>query len=882
MAWLKYLYARLRGLARSEAIHDEIDEEMRFHIDLTTEENVRRGMPADEARRDAERRFGDLTRLRERGYDVRGGRWLDAFWQDARFGARVLLKRPGFAIMAVVTLALGVGATTAIFSVVDSVLLRPLPYREPDRIVRVWEEVREGRLGETDENVAPGNFVDIRDQVGAFEQVALFGLGEANLSSGGAEPERLEVVQCSPDLVSLLGVAPLAGRPFLPDETGERGEPAVMLSEGLWKRRFGADPSVVGETVELDGKRHAVVGVLPASVKFPAPVDLWVASAVPSDMVSERAVHFLGVAARLAPDATLGQARAELDGLAARLERDYPQTNEGRRFGVATAHDFAVRDVRPALLLLLAAVGLVLLIACANVANLLLVRTSARQAEIALRSALGAGRWRLARQLLTESLLLALAGGALGVLLAFAGLEALVALGPAELESLGDAAIDTRVLAFTLAVTLATGLVFGLAPALGSLGADVGDALKDGAKGAVGDAGRRRARSVLVVAEVAVSLVLLVAAGLLARSFVGVMSVEPGFDARGVVTAKLELSRSRYEDNVRVAELYRQLCERVAALPGVRSAGTVNYLPLAGDGATSWLHVEGRPTPADQEPPEVGYRVAGDDYFEALSVPVARGRDFSREDVAEGAPVALVNEELAREFFDGDAVGRRIKLGPRPDEAPWTTVVGVVGSVRHYGLDARPRPEVYLPHAQDSWRHMAVVARTDGDTAALAGAIEEQVRALDPAEPVFAVRTMDEVIAASVAGRRFGMALLAAFAGLALVLAAVGLYSVVAYSAAQRTHEIGVRMALGARAVDVVAMVLRQGMALALAGVAAGLAAALAASRLLEGMVFGVSATDPTTFVAIAALLAAVALVASYVPARRAARVDPMTALRDE
>jgi putative ABC transport system permease protein len=806
---------------------------------------------------------------------------METLVQDVRYAVRGILRKPGFAVVATITLALGIGANAAIFSVIDAVLLRPLPYPEPDRIVKLWELEPEGQQRNVDYNFSPANFFDVRDQNESFEQVAYYGRGAVSLTGAG-DPQRLTVAWTSANFLEVVGVEPLVGRGFAPGEDQPGSDRMVLLSEGFWRRHFGGDSSVVGQPIRFDGESFTVIGVLPGYVEFPETVDAWVSLGIDPETASKRAVHFLGVAARLRSGVTLEEARAEMSALAGRLEREYPQTNAGRGFNVETAQEHAVGDIRPALLTLLAAVGLVLLIACANVANLLLARATSRQKEIAVRAALGAGRGRLVRQFLTESVILSLLGSAAGVLIAVWGKDLLVALGPKEVARLSGTSLDHRVLLFTVGVSLLTGIVFGLVPALQASKPDLNDALKDGGRGGAGLA-RTRTRGALVVFEVAVSLVLLAGAGLLVRSFVRVLSVDPGFDPRNVLTMQLSLPESKYGEASQTAAFYQQLQERIAALPSVRYVGVVNSLPLSASGATAWMHVEGRPNPPDVEPPEVGYRVAGGDYFRVMGIPLLQGRAFSTQDSAEATPAALVNETLARAFWPGeDPLGRRFKLGPNPEGGSWITVVGVVGDVRHSDLESAPRPEAFLAHAQESWSSMTVVLKVDGDPSSLVAAVTDQVRSMDPDQPVFSVRTMEEVRAASVAGRRFSMALLAGFAGLALVMAAVGLYGVISYSVAQRTHEIGIRMALGAKAGDVLRLVVRQGLGLVGMGVAAGLVAAYALTRFLEGMLFGVSPTDPATFAGIAALLVGVALLASYVPARRAARVDPMVALRHE
>ncbi|HLM55515.1 MAG TPA: ABC transporter permease, partial [Pyrinomonadaceae bacterium] len=762
---------------------------------------------------------------------------------------------------------------TAIFSVVNAVLLRPLPYKDPGRLVMLWEnDTQEGN----DRNpVAPANFVDWQKQNGTCAELAFYNQpGGVNVTGGGAEPERVIGAGVSPNIFSVLGVQPARGRTFSDSEAAGH---EVIISHGFWLRRFGGDPEVVGRQITLDAEILDVVGVMPAEFQLPEETEMWWAN-MDGSLATMRVRHFLRVVGRLKPGVPIEQARADFDTIARRLAGQYPETNTGYGVNVVTLHDQFVGDVRPALLLLLGAVGFVLLIACANVANLMLARSAARQKEMAVRAALGAGRLRLVRQLLTESLLLAAAGGAAGLLFAYWGSDLLAALGGSGLPRGARVGVDGRVLAFTCATTLLTGLAFGFVPAWAGAKLGVQGILKEGGRGATG---RRAGRRLLVVTEIACALMLLIGAGLLIKSFMRLQAVEPGFDPSGVLTMQFSLPDARYSEPQQVAAFYGQLVERVRALPGVGAAGAVSRLPLAGDRSTMGLAVEGRPVVSGQYD-EVHFRAVTPDYLRTLGVPLRAGRELEERDGPEAPQVVLVNETTARKHWPGaDAVGRRVKLGPNA-QGPWVTVVGVVGDVRNFGLESEARPEVYAPHRQSPQGRMRLVLRTGGDPLGLVPAVRSAVRSLDPELPFSQVTTMEELLARSVAQRRLSTLLLGGFAGTALLLAALGIYGVMAYSVTQRAREIGIRMALGARGGDVVRMVLRQGMALALAGVACGMAAGLVAARLMRGLLYGVSAVDPLTFFGMAGVLTCVALLACYVPARRATKIDPLIALRAE
>ncbi|MDQ3803685.1 MAG: ABC transporter permease [Acidobacteriota bacterium] len=884
MSRLKALLARLRALRDSDAVHREIDEELQFHIDMRAEENVRRGMTPAEARRAAEERFGHRLRIKEMSYGVRGGGWLETLWQDLRYAARTLRTRPGFAAVAVLTLALGIGANTAIFSVVNAVLLRPLPYEDPERIVRIGgtNQRRGAALG----SFSPQDFFDWRERANVFEALAAYDGWSPSLTGAG-EPERVEAARVSPGFFGVLKVSPALGRDFLPAEEQRGNHLSVILSHPFWQRRFGGDPRVIGRSLTLNGHGYTVVGIMPAGFAGPKftggdfeQAELWAPFAPDLSQWTRDGRSVDAAIARLKPGVSLAQAQAELDAIAAQLQRQYPDTNAGIGAAAASLHEQAVGAIRPALLTFLVAVGLVLLIACANVANLLLARAAARQKEIAVRMALGAGRARIVRQLLTESVLLAGLGGAAGLLLALWATSLLVALGSDAIPRPDEIAVDARVLGFTLGVSLLTGIAFGLAPALAASRPDLNETLKEGGRSQTFGRGRKRVRGVLVVSEVALSLLLLIGAGLLVKSFVRLRRVDPGFDPRHVLTMNAFLPGARYPEEWQHAAFFEKVLERVRALPGVESASVVSNLPVSGNYDRISLYVEGQTPAAREDIPDAERYMVDAEYFKTMRIPLLGGRPFNDRDTAEAPPVVIVNESVARRFWPGEsAVGKRVRTDP---SRPWLTVVGVVGEVRHYSLEAAPNMQLYLPHRQVPSQVMTFAVRSAGDPGAQAAAVRGQVWAVDKDQPVYDVRTMGQLLSESLAQRRFTMLLVGVFAGVALLLAAVGLYGVMNYAVAQRTHEIGIRMALGAQRGDVLRIMLGQGMALTLGGVGLGLVAAAGLTRVLESLLYGVSALDPAVFAGVTFILIAVAFLACCIPARKATRVDPIVALRYE
>jgi predicted permease len=813
-------------------------------------------------------------------------------WQDVRYGARVLLMSPGLSAVAVVALALGVGANTAIFSIVNATLLRPLGYEQPERLMMVWE-MNAKRGGEIPTSML--NFKDLRDNGQSFETVTAFMDSSFNLT-GGAEPERVTGMRVSAPLFTMLGVKPLHGRVFLPGEDEPSVPRVLVLSHGLWQRSFGADPNLVGRTVSLDGEGYTVAGVMPPGFKFPpqfsatiassqytmARAELWV-PLTPDAIPAAREVRALYMVGRLKPGADAARAEAELNVVARRLQQDFPAVDADMGVRVTPLQQQVTGDIRTALLVLLVAVGCVLLIACANVANLLLAKATARRKEIAVRLALGASRARVVRQLLTESALLGLAGGALGLLLAAVCVSQLAAWSPPNLARLKDVSIDWRVLIFTLVVSLLTSLVFGLAPALQATKTDLAESLKEGGRGNSASGRQNRLRALLVISEVALALVLLISAGLMLKSFVRLQNVNPGFNAENLLTLELQLPATGYGEPAQQLAFQQRLVERVGAIPGVQRVATVDNLPFSGNETNNSITIEGRPIANPNERPRAFFRTVSPDYFMTMGVPIRGGRAFADSDVAEAPGAAILNEAAARQFWPGeDPLGKRFKKGRPESKNPWLTVVGVFGGVSHTSLEVGIQPEIYTPVQQSPGPAVSLVARTASDPRGLTAAVRREVSALDAGLPVSNVRYMDEIISGSVAQPRLYTLLIGTFAGLALALAAIGTYGVMSYTVVQRTHELGVRLALGAQRHDIIRLIVWQGMTLALAAIVVGLAASFALTRLMESMLYGVSASDPATFVGIPLLLAFVTLVACYLPARRATKVNPLVAMSRE
>jgi predicted permease len=817
--------------------------------------------------------------------------------QDLRCAIRALAASPGFSIVAILSLAIGIGANSAIFSVASALLLRPLPYANADRQVILWNT--SPGLGITEDWFSTAQYFDIRNGTQSFETVAIAIGANSNLTGDG-EPERVGTIRVSSNLLPMLGVRPLLGDSFGPDDDRPGKTGKALLGFGTWMRRYGGDRSIIGRPLMLNGQPYVVVGVLPASFSLPREVmptlgvvnDAEVVLPLPlaANAGEVRNREDYNIIATLKPGATVAQARAELDTLTARLRREHPDfypPNGGLTFRVLPLQEQAVGRVRLALLVLVAAVAFVLLIACANVANLLLSRALSRQREVAVRAALGASRWRIVRQLLTESLVLAVAGGLVGLLLSYFCLQGIRSLGAASVPRLHEIAIDWRVMLFTMAISVLAGAIFGLAPALRLSSLDLHGSLKDASRGSAGASavwGRGQNLRRLVVAELALSVMLLIGAGLLIRSFSHLQNVSPGFNAANVLTLELTMAGRKYNDADAVLQTYKLLWERLATLPGVTAAGGVTALPLSQMMAWGPITIEGRTAPEGEKFINADIRVVGGDYFRAMDIPLLKGRLFSQEHDTRTSPrVVVIDERMANQFWPGeDPIGRRIRTGGfdvTPD-TPWMTIVGVVGGVKQDALDADSRIAYYRFQGQTPSRAMNVVVRSATDPSGLAAAVTGQIRALDPDLPIYKMRTMGERVEASLAERRFSTLLLTLFAVLALGLAAIGIYGVLAYLVSQGTRELGIRLALGATPRDLLLLVVRQGMSVAGAGMVLGLAGALALTRFMRALLFGVQASDPLTFASIALTLTFVALVACYVPARRAARIDPMVSLR--
>jgi predicted permease len=806
---------------------------------------------------------------------------MESLRSDITYALRNLWKRPGFTLIAALTLAIGIGANTAIFSAVHSLLLKPLQFHELDRVIAIWD--KSPSRGYDHNEVTFANYLDWQAQSHSFEQLALYRWWSVNLA-GIDPPERIQGFLVTANYLDALGVKPIIGRNFLPEENQPGKNEVVIISHSLWQRRFGGDPNILNKTISTNGVVCKIVGVMPEHFNYPKGGEIYGPLPVTPQIMQNRRIHTYYVVGRLKPGVSIQSAQSDIDNITARLEQQYPEFNKGWGATVYPIVADTVRTYDTVLWVVMAAVAFVLLIACANVANLMLARASGRQREIALRTALGASRWRIIRQLLTESVIVALLGGALGVLVAFWGLDALRAANP------GDAArfapgwhqlgLNFTVLAFTLGLSLFSGIVFGLVPALQVSKPNLNDSLKEGSRQTSGHS--HRLRSSLVVLEIAVSLVLLVGAGLAVRTFLALLKTDPGFNTENLLTLNLMLPATKYTDEPKRAAFYNELLQRMKSTPGVESAAAVNFLPLGGSNASDAYLVEGEPEPPSDQENLARYRVCTPEYFETMGIRVVKGRGFTEQD-KKGAPlVVIVNETFARKHWpNGDVIGKRIKSYGPIDKAPWMEIVGVVQDVKHE-LNLAVTPDFYFPYAQDVWSGMVVVARTKVDPASLANALRQQVWAIDKDQAVFDVRTMKEVRSISVGMYSSGSVMLGIFAGLALLLASIGIYGVMAFAVSQRTQEIGIRMALGARALDVLKLVVKHGMKLALLGVAIGLVGSWALTRFMKGLLFGVAPTDLLTFGLVSLCLLVAAFIACYLPARRATKVDPLEALRYE
>jgi len=885
---LSELWRKLKFFFRRGQFDRDLEEEMQHHMAMKADAHLTRqeGMSSGEARNVAHREFGNTLLLREKSRDLWGFRWLETLLQDLRYALRMLRKSPGFTAVAVLTLALGIGANTAIFSVVNTVLLGHLPYKDPDRLAMIWGTNAQRGVRETP--VSPGDFVEWKQKNAAFQDIAASSDDEVTLTGAGA-PQLLIGYDFAANYFSILGVSPELGRTFNSEEDRPGATKVVVFSDKLWRHTFHADRQILGKSVTLDGKPYSVIGVMPPDFDYPPGVQVWMPIALPVSAASDYQRTYIRVMGRLKRGVSFARAEAQMTALGRHIDAEHPATDAGNGITVTRLRRQLAGDIQTPLLVLLGAVGFVLLIACANVASLLLARATTRHKEIAIRVALGASRGRLLRQFFTESLLLALAGGTLGIALAWSCTNFLVSIFPNDIANLSiprveNIPINAPVLFFALAATIFTGLAFGVVPAMQSARGEAGDVLKESGRSATPSSRSARLRRVLVVAQIALSLVLLAGAGLLIESFERVAHANLGFQPDHVLGVEVFLASNRYPRNQpdKQRAFVRDVLQRMKSLPSVQSAGAVSTLPLTGFwGETNFL-VEGQAPPKLGETPDADNRFVTPGYFSTMRIPLLRGRSFTDADRDGTLRVTIVDETLARRYLGGmDPVGKRLNLGT-PEKPEWWQVVGEVGNVKAFGLERPDLPTLYRPYAQHPVGLIAFTIRTEGDPAALSKSAEQAVWDVDEDQPVFQAFPMSTLAAQSVALRRVSTLLLALFATLALALAAVGIYGVMAYSVAQRTHEIGVRMALGAQSTDILLLVLEQGARLVLLGVILGMFAALALTRLMASILFDVSASDPMTFLCITTLLMAVALLACYIPARRAMRVDPMVALRYE
>lgn len=811
---------------------------------------------------------------------------METLLQDLRFGVRTLTKSPGFAVVALLTLALGIGANSAIFSVINAILLRPLAYKNPDQLVLINHNYQKINLKAS---VSAFGFAHYRDNAKSFESLTAITGWAANLTGEG-EPERLTGQTVSANFFELLGANAAMGRTFAVGEDSEGKNRVVVLSHGFWQRRFGGDQNILNKTLSLNGENYTVVGVMPPSFQYGREigmvVDLWAPIVFTPQQLSSNSItnEFLSVLGRLRAGVSQQQAQSEMHNIASNLRQQYMQGADATNWDLllTSFRQQVVGDISTMLWIVMLVVGFVLLIACANVANLLLARAAARQKEIAVRTALGARRWRIIRQLLTESVLLSVVGGAFGLLIGYWGVKALVALNEDRIPRAHEISLDWKVLLFTFGVSIVTGVLFGIVPAIQTTKADLHETLKEGGRSAAATT-KQWIRSSLVVVEIALALAVLVGAGLLVKSFLHVQQINPGFNPEGMLTMHLSLPMTKYSEAPQRDNFYKQVINDVRALPGVQSVGAVSVLPLSGQGSSGSFRIEGRDVPPGQSSPHGARWAATPDYFKTMGIPLIRGRYFEERDTAEALPVTIIDQALAQKYWPNeDPLGKRIVFEGTRDNPLWREIVGIVGHVKHTDLEGESRAQYYVPHQQRPQPNMALVIRTPNDPNALAGSVRGVIKSADSDLPVFRVRTMDQFVADSMTQRKFALLLICVFACLALLLSAIGLYGVMAYSVTQRTHELGLRMALGAQASDVLKLVVKQGMLLAVVGLAIGVVGAIFLSRLMKTMLFNVSATDPLVFVGIALILATVALLACFVPARRATKVDPMVALRYE
>jgi putative ABC transport system permease protein len=867
---------------RRNAWDEERARELETYLQIEIDENIARGMTRQEARYAARRKLGNPTSIREEIYRMNSLGMLETIWQDLKYGARVLRKSPGFAFFAITVLALGIAANTAIFSIADAVLLRPLPYRDAGRLVMVWEDG--SSYGFPQDTPAPGNFSDWKTRNHVFTDAAAYSEDGLNLTGDG-NPEQLIADAVSANLFSVLGVSPSLGRDFRPEDNVPGAAGVAILSDGLWLRRFGGNPGIVGLKVRLDGEKYTIVGVMPRAFLYPdRKTELWVPWRFTKEKLADHGSHFLHVVARLSPGVSLQSANADLATIAKRLEQEHPDSNAKiGAFAVPLREELA-GDMRPAILVLFGAVCFVLLIACANIANLVLARASGKRRELAMRLTLGASRLRIVAQMLTESLLLAMIAGSIGLALSVWATQFLASLIPTGISPLGDSVIDSRVFLFTAGVSILTGILFGVIPALRVSGLNLATSLKDGGGRGEAGSGGQRLRDVLVVSEVALAIVLLAGAALMIRSFENLVHLDPGFRTDHVLVLRTPIQMQKYATQARRTAFYDQVLEKVERLPGVVTAGYTTWIPLTNEGGATGITIEGHPEPAPGQMPVPNARIVSRNYMAALRMKLIDGRLFDERDGSGTPLVALINQTMARSLWAGEnSVGKRFKRGTFREDAPWITIVGIVGDVHQAGPAAPARAEMYLPYQQQEFfppDYLAV--RASGDPLLLAEPLRQQVWSVDKQQPVADVMPLEQLVGENLGPRRMQASLLGGFAALALLLASIGIYAVLSFVVTQRTQEIGVRVALGADSRDVLRMVFSHVLKLFAIGAVLGLLSALGLSRTMGHLLYGVSASDPVSFLTVTFVLGLVTLLACYIPARRAMRVDPLVALRYE